>query len=205
MIRLALLSFLLLASPLFAEVPKAADDIRPLLPGSDLPATELKSADGSSTTLKQTLAGKPTVLIFYRGGWCPYCSRHLMELQIVKKRIDKLGYQSIAVSPDQPSAIRKMLDVIDTDLIFLSDANMDLAREMGIAFEVDAKTIDLYKTYNIDLEKASGKSHHQLPVPSVFIVNPEGQIAFSFVHPDYKVRLSGDVVLAAARSMLNKK
>ncbi len=51
---------------------------------------------------------------------------------------------------------------------------------------------------------ASGQTHHQLPVPSVFIVGKDGKIGFSYVNPDYRVRLEGDVMLAAAKAVLKQ-
>jgi len=49
------------------DVFDSADKIRPLLPGSQAPAVSLQRQDGSSFELKGR--DKPTVLIFYRGGW----------------------------------------------------------------------------------------------------------------------------------------
>ena len=41
-------------------------------PGSRLPDGELLDVAGQPATLAQTLGGKPAVIVFYRGGWCPY-------------------------------------------------------------------------------------------------------------------------------------
>jgi len=44
-----------------------------------------------------------------------------------------------------------------------------------------------------------------LPVPSVFIADAAGILQFSFVHPDYKVRVPGAVILAAAKAIAAQK
>ncbi|MHC4519433.1 MAG: AhpC/TSA family protein, partial [Planctomycetota bacterium] len=67
----------------------------------------------------------------------------------------------------------------------------------GIAFQVDDETVTKYQGYGIDLDDASGRAHHLLPVPSVFLVDAEGVIVFQYVNPDYTVRLHPDVLLAA--------
>ena len=54
--------------------------------------------------------------------------------------------------------------------------------------------------YNVDLERASGQTHHILPIPSVFILNGAGTIVFVHADPDYKVRMKGAEVLAAAKT-----
>jgi peroxiredoxin len=80
-----------------------------------------------------------------------------------------------------------------------SDKTAAAARAFGIAFHVDEKTIETYEHYGIDLAAASGESHYQLPVPSVFIYN-DGKMTFQYVNPDYKIRAPAEVILAAARS-----
>ncbi len=80
-----------------------------------------------------------------------------------------------------------------------SDSKMNAARAYGIAYRVDEATVTAYKGYGIDLEAASGESHLQLPVPSVFVYR-EGVMTFQYVNPDHRVRLDGDTLLAAVRA-----
>ncbi len=54
---------------LAGEVADSAQQVRPLLIGSQVPAVELKTSSGESFDLQKALAGKPSLLIFYRGGW----------------------------------------------------------------------------------------------------------------------------------------
>ena len=56
-------------SPLAALVPEVATNVRPLLVGAQAPSVQLTSAGGEIVDLATVLAGKPTVLVFYRGGW----------------------------------------------------------------------------------------------------------------------------------------
>ena len=59
----------------------SAQDIRPLLIGSSVPDLTLQAADGNRYDLNAAIGRKPTVVIFYRGGWCPYCNMQLGQLQ----------------------------------------------------------------------------------------------------------------------------
>ena len=43
--------------------------------------------------------------------------------------------------------------------------------------------------------------HGVLPVPAVFAIGRDGVIAYSYVNPDYKVRLVAADLLAVARSI----
>jgi peroxiredoxin len=48
------------------------------------------------------VSGQPAILVFYRGGWCPYCNLQLSELRLVESEAKALGYRMIAISPDRP-------------------------------------------------------------------------------------------------------
>ena len=85
----------------------SANGIQPLLVGQSVPDVQLQTADGKAFNLKQELAEQPTVLIFYRGGWCPYCNLQLSQLQKIESQLQDLGYQIIAISPDRPEMLNK--------------------------------------------------------------------------------------------------
>ena len=42
--------------------------------GTVLPDTELLDVHGTATTLSAAAGGSTSVLVFYRGAWCPYCN-----------------------------------------------------------------------------------------------------------------------------------
>lgn len=186
-------------------IAPSADQIRPLLLGSAMPDAAMQTVDGKSTTLKDQVNSKPTVLVFYRGGWCPYCNTQLSELRKIRKPLEDMGYQMIAISPDLPDELTKTLDKDQLDYTLLSDSTAEALKAFGIAFRVDDATIEKYKGYGIDLEKSSGQNHHALPVPSVFIVDGMGVLQFSYSHPDYKIRVPGKVVLAAAQAIADRE
>lgn len=185
--------------------PAASDGVRPLLLGAALPAANLRTVDGQAITLKDALSGKPAVLAFYRGGWCPYCNTQLSGLRLIRKDLDALGYALIAISPDTPEELKKTLDGQALDFQLLSDSRAEAMRGFGVGYQVDAAMLKKLGDYGIDLEKASGETHHVLPVPAVFVIDAAGTLQFSFVHPDYTVRVPQDVVLAAAKAIKEER
>ena len=84
--------------------------------------------------------------------------------------------------------------------VLLSDSEMAASRAFGIAYRVDEETLAALKKWGIDLAQASGQTHHLLPVPAVFLIGKQGTIRFSYVNPNYRVRLGPDVLLAAAKA-----
>lgn len=187
-----------------ASLASAPNQVRPLLLGSAMPDVDLKTLDGKPTTLKAQVAGKPTVLVFYRGGWCPFCNLQLSELRLIRKDLDGLGFQMIAISPDLPAELNKTIEKDQLDYTLLSDAKADALRAFGIGYRLDDETYAKYQEYGIDLETSSGEDHHALPVPSVFIVDADGVLQFSYSHPDYKIRVPGSVILAAAKAIAER-
>ncbi|NGP89478.1 peroxiredoxin-like family protein [Fodinibius halophilus] len=192
----------LLASSTYAQKSYAqkATEVNPVLTGTTIPNSSVKTVDGNTVKLKKLVSQKPTVLIFYRGGWCPYCNRHLAELQRIEQQLVDMGYQILAVSPDRPEILKKSISKHDLDYTLLSDSPMNLTKAFGLAFKVDNKTVKRYKEVGIDLEKNSGHNHHLLPAPAVYLINPDGLITFQYVNPNYKTRINSKVLLTAAEA-----
>jgi peroxiredoxin len=113
----------------------------------------------------------------------------------VEHELTQLGYQIVALSPDKPSA-----EGLEGPARLFSDADMDAARAYGLSYRVGDSMLEKLRSYGIDILKASGRNHKQLPVPAVFVIGADGKVAFQYVNPDHSQRLHPDVLLAAART-----
>lgn len=175
------------------QVVQRPEDISPLLYGEKIPQATLPDASGKAVELLETVATKPTVLVFYRGGWCPYCSLQLAGLQEAMPELEKLGYQLLAISADSPEMLRESAVKEKLGYTLLSDADLQVAKQFGIAYKAP-------EAYWGMLPKTSGGKNTELllPVPSVFIVDRTGVIQFEYINPDIKQRLSAALLLAAA-------
>lgn len=76
-------------------------------------------------------------------------------------------------------------------------AEADLHKAFNVAFEVDDETVAKYESIGIDLEKSSGKEHHTVAVPSMFLVGKDGEVLWAHADLDYKTRPTPDQVVAA--------
>ena len=56
-------------APLFAGPAASATEICPLYVGAEIPDLTLKTGEGESYDLNAAIEGKPSILVFYRGGW----------------------------------------------------------------------------------------------------------------------------------------
>lgn len=189
-------------SVIFDDVPNRPEDAKPIAVGALVPDVKVLDLEGNAVSTR-AIAAKPTVFVFYRGGWCPFCNRHLSDLRNAESGLKELGYQLVAISPDLPAEITRTMGKDKLDYTIYSDSSAAAMKAFGVAFTLDQKTVTLYKeNYKIDLEKSSGQSHHILPVPSVFISNAKGEIRFAHANPDYRIRLSAQEVLEAAKKAL---
>lgn len=87
-----------------------------------LPSLTLRDDTGASVAF-DTLRGKPTWLLFFRGVYCPSCRAQLQALKSHAGEIESSGVQLIAISPDQPEALARLRAELGLKFRLLSDAN----------------------------------------------------------------------------------
>jgi peroxiredoxin len=196
-ISINLLVFTLLTSVLTinAQLPQNPEDISPLLIGEKLPDATLLNEIGKSVNLTDEIAKKNTVLVFYRGGWCPYCNMQLAGLAESEAEILKLGYQIIAISPDDYRNLKPSEEKNNTNYKLFSDVDGTLIKKIGIGFTPSPGTIS-YIT-----KKTIGKTTEVLPVPTVLVLDTKGEILFEYISPNYKQRISPELLLAVLKNL----
>ncbi len=176
-------------------IPKSATAIAPLLIGEKIPNIILKSADNADVQVSDLLKKKKTVLVFYRGGWCPYCNLHLQALAEAEKQILDQGFQIIAVSPDAPANLKVTAEKDKVKYTLLSDAKGELIKAVGIAYEAPENYKSVINVHS------NGINTNFLPVPSVFVVNTENEILFEYVSPDFKHRISAELLVSVLKNL----
>lgn len=180
---------LLTASAQEGPIATEAKATKPLKKGQPVPKVTLTGSDGKAIALASLHQEKPLVIVFFRGGWCPICTKHTQQLIKVYPDLKKKGFEMIGVSPDSVDSTKANIDTSSIPFPLYSDSELDATAGFGLAFKVDDATVTRYKGFGIDLEKASGKSHHALPIPAIYIVSKEGLITFAHSNPDYRQRL----------------
>ncbi|HZC35509.1 MAG TPA: peroxiredoxin-like family protein [Chthoniobacterales bacterium] len=90
------------------QVAPSAELAEPIGVGTDAPDADLPDLEGKDVTLHAIIGGKPAVLIFYRGSWCPYCNAHLSDLVTLEEELRSRGHQIVVISPDRPEELNPM-------------------------------------------------------------------------------------------------
>ena len=192
-----------------ADVPiaESADQVKPLGSGDAAPRFLVRAVDGSPYEFNPQQLERPTVLLAFRGGWCPFCNTYLSEMRHVIPSIRELGVDVLFLSGDRPSQLFDSLsmetqeDIAGLDYTLLSDADTQAAVSLGIAFRASEATISRRHEKGDDIAGSAMMNHGVLPVPSVFAVDRNGIIRFAFTNADYKIRLPADELLAAAEAI----
>ena len=190
-------------------LPSKAEDISPLQAGDRAPAFTVRTVEGNPYHFDPDNLERPTVLISFRGGWCPYCNMHLSELRHVIPEIRANGFDVLFLSNDRPELLYESLkketqEAIDgLDYVILSDADIDAALAFGTAFEVSDGLIQSRHDKGQDIKDSSISKYRALTVPAVFVIDKSGEISFAYANPNYKVRLSAEALKEAADKLLS--
>jgi len=116
--------------------------------GNTLPRFTCRLEDGSEVS-SDSLAGKPSVLVFVRGSWCPFCSRQVKNLTGYYKDIVDLGAKLILVTPKPLATTQRVAEFFDMEFEFWLDESLTATRELGLLLE-SAVPKDYYPEYGSD-------------------------------------------------------
>ena len=167
-------------------------------PGTRLPDGKLLDVAGQPATLADTLSGKPAVIVFYRGGWCPYCNISLRayQAQLVPALAER-GIALIAISPQAPDGSLSTKESKELTFTVLSDPGNRLARQLGILTAPSDGARAAQLQLGLDLTQVNADGTTGLPMPTVVIAGADGVIRWIDVHRDYTTMAEPGQVLQA--------
>ena len=167
-------------------------------PGTRLPDGKLLDVAGQPATLADTLSGKPAVIVFYRGGWCPYCNISLRayQSQLVPALAER-GIALIAISPQAPDGSLSTKESKELTFTVLSDPGNRLARQLGILTAPSDGARAAQLQLGLDLIQVNADGTTGLPMPTVVIAGADGVIRWIDVHRDYTTMAEPGQVLQA--------
>ncbi len=167
--------------------------------GDVAPGFELPSATGESVSLASLLGTGPVVLMWYRGGWCPYCNLALGAMQERLADIEGAGATLVAISPELPD--RSLTTKEKGELAFpvLSDTKSEVAKAYGVAYTLPEVIQPAYSRLN--LPERNGDDSLLLPLAATYVIDRDGVIRWAFVDADYKKRAEPQDVIDALQAL----
>lgn len=159
--------------------------------GEKAPAFVAKDNNGKELNLKVLLkTHKAVVLFFYRGQWCPYCNKHLKEMQDSLQILTHKGAYVIGVTPETAENINKTISKTHASFSIIQDKGYKIMKAYDVNYVLDDATVGTYKKYGVDLEQNNGNTDHVLPVPATYVIDKSGRLVFVHFDKDYRNRPS---------------
>jgi peroxiredoxin len=171
-------------------------------PGDRLDSFTLDDAAGQPVSLEQIVASGPAVVVFYRGGWCPYCN---LALRIYQRDLLPLlsgfGARLVAISPQSPDQSLSTAEKAELSFTVLSDPGSRLAGRIGIDFQQTDEVLAAQRQLGLDLAQVNAEGVTRLPRPTVLVVDRERVVRFVDVQPDFTARTEVPAVVAALAAL----
>jgi peroxiredoxin len=146
---------------------------------------------GKQVELKKILGQGPVILFFYRGKWCPICSRYLNNYQDSLKVLTDQGFNVVAITPESIENVEQTVKLHNLTFTVIYDCQERIMKDYDVMFTVTkACQSKVLSDFSIDIAQNNGRDAARLPVPATYIINREGIIVAVQFDPDYKNRAS---------------
>ena len=167
--------------------------------GDAAPDAQLSGWDGRNVKLSERWQEGPIVLMWYRGGWCPYCNIQLRAMQQSMDKIENAGAKLVVLTPELPEKAQETAEANDLDIVALHDKGNAVAREYGLVFKLPEAIIPAYRD-KLKLPEYNGNDAMELPLAATYVINESGRITYAFLDADYKKRAEPADVIEAVKA-----
>lgn len=132
--------------------------------GNAAPDFELPDQYGRPVRLSDYL-GRPVMLIFIRGDWCPGCHMMLRTYEKGRERFLERGVHVLGIGPDSIDVNKDMMERLGVDCRMLSDAGQRLSSQYGVVYSNPALA-------------AMIQYEEGIPLPASFLVDKDGIVRY---------------------------
>lgn len=162
-----------------------------LSPGDKAPFFTGYDQFGKTVDLNKLLAKGPIVLFFYRGKWCPVCSRYLNNYQDSLSIITDQGFNVVAITPESIENVEQTIKLHKITFTVIYDCMEKIMDDYKVMFSVTkAYHEKILSATSVDIAENNLHSPAHLPVPATYIINRQGIITAVQFDPDYRNRAS---------------
>lgn len=149
--------------------------------GATLPAVSAPDQAGATRTLASLAGERGTVLLVTRAAdWCPFCQQQMIGLEGVRAQIEQRGYRIVTISTDSVEELARFDQRRAIGYTMLSDEQAQIVRQLDL----------------LDPTQPPNRRHNGLPVPTILILSPQGEVLAKLGDANYRVRPPSEVVLA---------
>ncbi|PHR56772.1 MAG: alkyl hydroperoxide reductase [Robiginitomaculum sp.] len=155
--------------------------------GKKLPDFTLTLADGSEMTSEQ-LRDRPSILMFYRGNWCPLCMAQVRELSKRYQELEAANVRTAMISPQPHKNTISLAKKFNVGFEFYTDRKNKAARALGIA-----------NKFGVPMGMQVLGYDSETVLPTVIITDANGKVIWLHETDNYRVRPEPDVFMAVLR------
>ncbi|MBO0592689.1 AhpC/TSA family protein [Cellulophaga sp. E16_2] len=147
----------------------------------------LPNALGKKITLYDALENGPVILMWYRGGWCPYCNMQLHYMQEMLPEFKKLGASLLAITPETPDNSISTQEKNNLEFEVLSDVDNVVGFQYKVVFKLTDDVKEIYEN-GFGLSNFNGTDKGELPLAATYIIGQDKVIQYAFLDADYRNR-----------------
>lgn len=173
-----------------AQIVEAFDDelatrMAAARPAQGDPAPEFALPDGNGKlhSLTEHLHQGPVVLVFFRGGWSPFCRLALRAYCQATPRFVSLGASALALSPQRRAGLDRLFTCDTPCMPLLSDRGCTVAERYGLAYELPPALRPLYERFGHPLPVENAGRDWCLPVPATFVIDRDRRVVLAARDP----------------------
>ncbi len=129
--------------------------------GELAPKFTLPDHEGVEHTL-EGFDGKPAVLLFFRGTFCPSAKKSIVSWQDFSRSVNDLGFGILAITADTPDNLAAFATESKIKIPMLSDTDLEVSKSYGV-----------YLSHN---HQAGDYGE-----PAIYLIDAKGKVAFSAI------------------------
>lgn len=180
---------------------QAAPGQRAIAIGDTAPDFTLPDPSGAQVSLHALLRHGTVVVLFVRGGWCPFCTITLRAYDRLRPILEAAGATLLAISPQTHA---NNIDTSERQALhfpLLSDAGLRVAEAYGLVWQPDADMQGLLRHLGHDVPRINGTSDWRLPIPAGFVIGQDGKVHAARVSPNIADRMPPSQALETVRAL----
>jgi len=167
--------------------------------GDSVLSFEAQTSLGTSFSA-DNLKSKRTLLKFFRGSWCPYCSSELQMFDDMLPEFKAYDIQVVALSGDTVTQANTHQLRDNLTLTLLADPELHVIRTYGVehhkAVSWDSENMRTFFGVSISMNAFQYRS---MSIPTTLLVDEEGVIQWIDQSDDYRLRASRENVMSAIK------
>jgi len=152
--------------------------------GESAPDFVGRDLSGKEVRLSSLIGGRKALLLFYRGGWCPFCNEQLAAIARDYERFQELSAIVVAVSGEVAEKGKDLLQKLHLPFVLLTDTSFEAIDRYGVR---DTNVSEMLRARGIS----------QLAKPSAFVIDATGIVRYKYVGKNAPDRPKNEDLLRA--------